>query len=225
MPWVSKYPVDERQLRALHREGLTNRRIAEAMDLPHWRIGRELPKLGLKPNGRTRGQRVIVGDQQQCSGCGKWAHVDAYPFCKTGNNAYRLTHCYACKRERANRRRNSGPKAYLTDRCAAMRSRAKKIGVECDVTADHLIALHDQQAGRCFYTDVPLVIAVGEGQRDRNAISIDRVDNRYGYVKGNVVLVSTRTNTMKSDATLEEMATWMPEWHRRAIAHLAEEVA
>ncbi len=37
------------------------------------------------------------------------------------------------------------------------------------------------------------------------AASIDRVDSRFGYVKGNVQVISMRANRIKSDATPEEM--------------------
>lgn len=35
--------------------------------------------------------------------------------------------------------------------------------------------------------------------------SLDRIDNRLGYVKGNVIVVSHRANAIKRDATLDEL--------------------
>jgi hypothetical protein len=35
--------------------------------------------------------------------------------------------------------------------------------------------------------------------------SLDRIDNSKGYVKGNVVVVSYRANSIKQDATLDEL--------------------
>lgn len=35
--------------------------------------------------------------------------------------------------------------------------------------------------------------------------SLDRIDNRFGYVPGNVQVISWRANRLKGDATLEEM--------------------
>jgi hypothetical protein len=221
MPTFSKYPVDDADLRELHGLGLSNRLIADKINVPHWRVGRRIREIGLVPNGRIRGVRIVDGDSQQCSSCGEWRPITSYPIGRSGPDSYRLTFCFPCKSTRANRRRNSGPRAYLTDRCSAARTRARNLGTDFNLTADHLVSTYDRQDGKCFYTDVPLVIAVGNGQRDRDAISIDRVDNGVGYLKGNVVLVSTRTNTMKSDATLDEMAIWMPEWHRRAVEFLA----
>jgi len=42
------------------------------------------------------------------------------------------------------------------------------------------------------------------GSRD-NKPSFDRIDPRYGYVPGNVVVVSMRANRMKSDASAAEL--------------------
>ena len=43
------------------------------------------------------------------------------------------------------------------------------------------------------------------GQPTHNSPSLDRIDNRLGYVKGNVWVISHRANTLKSNASLEEL--------------------
>jgi len=60
----------------------------------------------------------------------------------------------------------------------------------------------------CPYLGIPLVLASGESKRgggNGNAPSLDRIDNKLGYVKGNVEVISRRANTMKSDATAQEL--------------------
>jgi hypothetical protein len=64
-------------------------------------------------------------------------------------------------------------------------------------------------------------MALGAG-RDPVGVSIDRADTSLGYVPGNVVLCCARVNSIKSDATLAEMAQWMPGWHERIVNGLPE---
>ncbi len=56
----------------------------------------------------------------------------------------------------------------------------------------------------CPYLKIPLEYVVGDGYRE-NAPSIDRIDNSKGYVKGNVEVISRKANTMKSNASTEEL--------------------
>ena len=41
--------------------------------------------------------------------------------------------------------------------------------------------------------------------RSDNAASLDRIDNNLGYVRGNVIVVSNRANTLKNAASLDEL--------------------
>jgi hypothetical protein len=45
----------------------------------------------------------------------------------------------------------------------------------------------------------------GEGYRSDNSPSLDRINPTGGYVKGNVLIVSMRVNTMKNNGTWQEL--------------------
>ena len=45
----------------------------------------------------------------------------------------------------------------------------------------------------------------GEGRRDRNKASIDKIIPELGYVKGNVAVISWRANMLKGNMTIDEL--------------------
>jgi len=48
-------------------------------------------------------------------------------------------------------------------------------------------------------------LSIGDGQRNNNSYSLDRIDNNKGYVVGNVRVISWRANNVKGDACIEEL--------------------
>jgi len=84
-------------------------------------------------------------------------------------------------------------------------------GLTVDLRRDYLFFLYVAQMKQCFYTDKPLLF----NQKLHDAISVDRVDQSQGYIEGNVVLTTSRMNTVKLDASLKEVELWMPKWFDR----------
>ena len=66
----------------------------------------------------------------------------------------------------------------------------------------------------CPVLGIPLKIATGAAKP--NSPSLDRIDPRRGYEPGNVRVVSHKANTIKSNATVEEL---------RAVLAYLEEIA
>ncbi len=81
------------------------------------------------------------------------------------------------------------------------RNRARRKGLPFEIELDDIeIPTH------CPALGIEL-ISGGEGGRgpNRNSPSLDRIIPELGYVKGNIVVVSYKANTMKNDATVEEL--------------------
>jgi hypothetical protein len=57
----------------------------------------------------------------------------------------------------------------------------------------------------CPLLGIPLVCHRGKGSQKGNSPSLDRIDPTKGYIKGNVWVISNRANTLKNDATLQEL--------------------
>jgi hypothetical protein len=84
--------------------------------------------------------------------------------------------------------------------CTNAKVRAKKRGLDFNlVPSDIIIPTH------CPILGIPLFINRGGNSHTPNSPTLDRIDVRKGYVKGNVAVISMRANTIKSDATLEQV--------------------
>jgi hypothetical protein len=91
------------------------------------------------------------------------------------------------------------------------RARAKKSGLDFNLTEDDIII-----PTHCPLLGIELYTAEGRKSVKDNSASLDRIDSSKGYVKGNVWVISNKANTMKSNATLEEMKTLVTNWMRLA---------
>lgn len=79
------------------------------------------------------------------------------------------------------------------------RQRAKKSGIPFSITEEDI-----KIGTKCPVMDVPY-----ETGKDHvphpHAPSLDRIDPRLGYVPGNVVVISRMANTIKHDASVEQI--------------------
>lgn len=72
----------------------------------------------------------------------------------------------------------------------------------------------------CHFTGVPLLIPEGVAENTpefQNTLSIDRLDNEQGYVRGNVVACTYFINRLKGNMTLEQIQQLY-----RGVEHLCE---
>lgn len=79
-----------------------------------------------------------------------------------------------------------------------LRSAAKKRGIPFDLSASDLV----------LPTHCPIFgieLQKSKGHLSNESPSVDRIDPALGYVKGNVVVVSNKANSIKRDATIEEL--------------------
>ena len=90
--------------------------------------------------------------------------------------------------------RKEQPIKYLV---SIARRRAKKRGTDFNITADDLV----------LPSVCPLLgITIDSFSDDVDKRpSLDRIDNKRGYVQGNVLVVSHRANRIKADATYAEL--------------------
>lgn len=142
---------------------------------------------------------------------------DGLPFyqtgkpCKRGHRAPRTTMSGTCTEctefHEAERLADYLEKTRELCLLNGARKRAKDGNMDFDLTE---FDIHIPK--RCPVFGTPFKEKSGRWIRGRQAPSIDRLDNTKGYTMHNVNVISRRANTLKSDATadeLEAVARWM----------------
>lgn len=139
---------------------------------------------------------------KHCTGCGETKPKGEFYRARKEPDGYRYE-CKTCVRANTNNEakrkynanwRSANPERYMLN---AARSRAKLLGYAFDIDAsDIAIPSH------CPVFGIPLF----QGERSNpNSPALDRIHNDRGYVKGNVIVVSHRANTLKGSATISEL--------------------
>lgn len=107
---------------------------------------------------------------------------------------------------------NKGVKADYRRYCSSkllsqLRHRAKSAGLDFNLDGGHLISQVEDQGFLCYYTGEPLDFSLSSNGNypHRKFPSLDRVDPRKGYTKGNVVWCTYEVNRMKNDLTEKEL--------------------
>lgn len=82
------------------------------------------------------------------------------------------------------------------------KNRAKRFGLELNIEVSDIII-----PDVCPILDIP--ITKGEGKAHDNSPSLDRIDPRLGYIKGNISVISYKANRYKSDMTIDTLQKLM----------------
>lgn len=82
------------------------------------------------------------------------------------------------------------------------RDRAAKKNIPFDLSKDYLRQL---ALDRCPALGILLDYSLGKGCVKYNSPTVDRIVPELGYVPGNVIVVSSRANSVHSDATADEL--------------------
>jgi len=91
----------------------------------------------------------------------------------------------------------------ITQAWQASQRRAKRKNLKHTITLLQVIKLYPKDH-KCPVFKTPLVFG---GGLNKFSPSLDRINNLKGYVKGNVQWISARANSLKRDATAEELYT------------------
>lgn len=136
----------------------------------------------IEKKGNKMGPRLYC--QCECD-CGKVLY-DVRPHDLTSGHT---TSC-GCARKK--------PKAYERRILRNVKARAKKTGLPFDLTLDDI-----EVPEVCPLLGIP--VFPSKGYMTDNSPALDRKVPKLGYVKGNVWIISSRANRIKTDATTDEI--------------------
>lgn len=129
----------------------------------------------------------------QCSVCKKiFSSSDASQFHSITESA-KFGTCKNCEKNRK-RKRKQTLQGRLISLLAGVRHRDSK----AEIDLDFCLELWSKQEGRCYYTGDELHFNVNSN-RQKNMISIDRIDSSKGYLKSNTVLTTWEVNSAKNN--------------------------
>lgn len=155
-------------------------------------------------NSKRYSQKII----KQCEVCGKDLELKKSRI----NRQKHFTCSKSCRSklikeiykgiENPNYKGNSDLEKIFIDRLKLMKVRALNKGFGFDIDLDYLKKIYKEQDGKCFYTNIPMII---NGNRSYNTLSIDRIDSDKGYIKGNIVFCLLCINTFKSNHSINDI--------------------
>ena len=82
------------------------------------------------------------------------------------------------------------------------RRRALVKGIPCTITEQDIQEIIPTV---CPYLGIPLVSQITRGNPRMNTLSLDRIIPELGYIKSNIQVISHLANSMKSNATKEQL--------------------
>jgi len=169
-----------------------------------------------------------------CTKCGETKSLDKFGNRTTNSKDGKKWRCKICDRDYIREYRASGrtKKYENTESCkesyrnasekyrlnnplaillAAAKCRAKKKGLDFNIDKRDLIV-----PDLCPVLGIPLFI--GKDKCSDNSPTLDRIDSSKGYVKGNIQVISHRANSIKRNATVEELKKIIKYMNGREIA-------
>ena len=132
--------------------------------------------------------------QENSKRCGKCKKVKNFSeFRKNKNSSFGYSYfCKECDKQRVYSR---DKRKVLYN---AAKKRAKDNNLDFNLDLDDIILPNE-----CPILNIKLQFNNGHAKDD--SYSIDRIDSSKGYIKGNIQIISFKANTIKSNATIEEL--------------------
>jgi hypothetical protein len=180
---------------------------------------------------------ISAPEIQMCRDCFTDKPIEQFRF--VGSSQWRRHQCRKCERAERKRRERMFPHLLESGRKRSressqrdittpslwcrritnrLRLKAREFGIPFNITADDVRSVMPAD-GKCPALGVVLIF----GARGPHNPSVDRIIPKLGYVRGNIVVISRRANTLKLDSTPTELlcvATWAAKVTHAALGEI-----
>jgi hypothetical protein len=149
----------------------------------------------------------------RCARCKEFKCIFEFYFIKSELGSGRATTngkrvAIYCKKCQSDQYKGSSTESKIFNAC---KKRAKEKGLDFTLQLDDI-----KIPSHCPMLGIPLFPTSGQAAH-ANSPSLDRLDPRKGYTPENTVIISHRANTIKSNATPEELRL-IADYTERALA-------
>ncbi|CAE8651770.1 unnamed protein product, partial [Polarella glacialis] len=172
---------------------------------------RDIAQARVSPNRPARRLPPRKPDSEGNFLCGKCGiHKSTDDFYRDSSSSLGIRHyCKECASD-LNRYYRETLRGHATTLLGTARSRSKSASSCFSLQVDDLIDMLHLQAGRCFYSGVPLQYKI---RHTDWRMSLERLNNLAGYTKDNCVLIAAEFNTSDySRKTAREEVFGTAQW-------------
>jgi hypothetical protein len=153
--------------------------------------------------------RVETDETKLCNGCAEIKPKTEF-YARVDRLGKVTPRCKRCTTDATNERFKHLVRIDWTERlikyARCNRLRRGAAHALCDFQKPYLFELYAEQEGRCYWTGVKLSL---ETMGKPWSVSLDRLDNSVGYVKGNVVLATRAANLARNSASPEDFKAFI----------------
>lgn len=162
--------------------------------------GQDKPLQEFAPNGRG-GIRTV------CRPCNYARRMNRYPDkVKTATDKYRESNRDRTRRTQYESRRGERWWSWSIGKILqSAKKRSSDRGIDFDLDKEFLVSLWFKQGGRCALSEVPFERTPVLGSAHIFSPSLDRVDQKKGYTKGNVRWLLHGINSLRGMGTDEDV--------------------
>jgi len=170
------------------------------------------------PNGNDPKKRELFGDNKICSKCKLTKDIFNFHWKSDyykGKRRHRIqAECGECREKQRHAKYSATPEIFLLRAYQMIKQEsARLVRKRRPVTITFFEFMETWAAQKkkygliCPISNQEMTYQQGLGNLETN-ISIDRIDSKKDYEKGNIQFICRRVNTMKHNATLEDLVCW-----------------